>query len=395
MRWPGSDNGGSVRRVGMPYRRVMHATLIAGVPSVNRSLYHRVRFAAPDPAAWLELPDGSAVFVLRDIEVARARRTARADRCLCPADVLPSEALSGDRETATAQAVVALLGEIREVVADRTLPLLTAEVLREAGVTVTLDPELGVRERRAKDAQELRWLREAQAGTEAAVRRAGELIHDAAVAADGTLTTGGGPLTGGVVRRAIRDVLEGHGLSSQDGLIVAGGPEAGDCHEPGDPDRPLRAGEPVIADVFPRGPHGYVGDCTRTFCHGTPPDWLRDAHAAVVAAKAAACGAVRAGVTGRDVHAATTGSLAAAGYAVGPAADPHTPTMPHGTGHGVGLDVHEAPLLDAKGGELVAGDVVTVEPGLYAPALGGVRVEDMLLVTEDGSENLNTLDEGL
>jgi Xaa-Pro aminopeptidase len=121
-------------------------------------------------------------------------------------------------------------------------------------------------------------------------------------------------------------------------------------------------------------------------------------HEVVVQAKAAAIAATRAGVTGEQVHTATSACMHAAGYHMGlPAADaPDTYCgMTHGTGHGIGLDVHEPPLLDRKGPPLVAGDCLTIEPGLYCRAIGGVRVEDMVVVTENGCDNLNSLPEGL
>ncbi len=109
-------------------------------------------------------------------------------------------------------------------------------------------------------------------------------------------------------------------------------------------------------------------------------------------------GAIRPGVTGEEVHLATTSAVLAAGYSVGlpdeDAANSYC-ALTHGTGHGVGLDVHEPPLLDLKGPPLVLGDAVTVEPGLYRADIGGVRVEDIVIVTGDGCETLNRLAEGL
>ena len=121
-------------------------------------------------------------------------------------------------------------------------------------------------------------------------------------------------------------------------------------------------------------------------------------HAAVCAAKEAACSVIRPGVRGSVVHAATAKALTSRGFNNGfpPEGAPLSfCTMPHGTGHGIGLDVHEPPLLDGKGGELLEGDALTVEPGLYRKDLGGVRVEDMVIVTADGFINLNQLPEGL
>jgi Xaa-Pro aminopeptidase len=161
----------------------------------------------------------------------------------------------------------------------------------------------------------------------------------------------------------------------------------------------LRTGEPVIIDIFPRNRETlFNGDCTRTVVHGDISQELAKMHAAVVAAKAAATGACRAGVTGEAVHDATLQAIKAHGYGVG-LPDDDTPDsycgITHGTGHGIGLDVHEPPLLDKGGPGLLVGDAITIEPGLYSRSIGGVRVEDIVVVTEDGCENLNALPEGL
>jgi Xaa-Pro aminopeptidase len=179
--------------------------------------------------------------------------------------------------------------------------------------------------------------------------------------------------------------------------IVAGGSDGGDCHELGS--GPLQTGQPVIIDIFPLDKSSmYNGDCTRTVVHGVIPKAIATMHLAVVAAKQAATAATIAGATGEDVHLETIRVLLEHGYQEGLPKEEDPPTfcsMPHGTGHGIGLDVHEPPLLDRNGAVLFAGDVVTIEPGLYSHALGGTRVEDMVLVTENGCENFNTLPEGL
>ena len=378
------------------------ALLMAGIPASNAALYHQIRFLVGDPSAFLVTLDDqnrrTRTLILRDIEMQRARQHARVDQVACPADFAPTSGLSGDRETATAQAVAECLcrQSIQRVVADRSLPLLYADQLRQRGIEVVCDSELGVIERRSKDAQEIEWLREAQQATEGAMEMACRLVANASARADGVLVHEGEPLTAERVRAAIDHWLLDRGYANPP-AIVAPGPMGSDCHDHGHGE--IRTGEPVIIDIFPcNRATRYNGDCTRTVVHGTISDRLVKMHAAVVAAKQAAEAAARAGVTGEEVHAATQAVIRAHGYAMGlPASDdpPSYCAMTHGTGHGVGLDVHEPPLLDRKGPVLVVGDALTIEPGLYCREVGGVRVEDMVVVTAEGCENLNRLPFGL
>ncbi|XAL99148.1 M24 family metallopeptidase [Phycisphaeraceae bacterium D3-23] len=375
------------------------AVVMAGVPAVNKALYHATRFGVGDPAALLFLPDGNGgfdrLFIVRDIEMDRAKKHARAELVACPADYAPEGGLSGDRETATAQAAAEALVRhgIDTAIADRTLPLIFAQHIGERGVEVFYDEDLGVADRRAKDDEEIAWLREAQQVTERAMGLACRMVGNATAGKGGVLQHDGQPLTAERVRLAIDIFLLEQGYTNPRS-IVAGGAAGGDCHELGAGD--LYTGQSVIVDIFPQNrTTKYNGDCTRTVVHGDIPDDLLAIHKAVVEAKQAAAAATRAGTTGEAVHAATTKVIEAHGYAMGFPTDDHPFTMPHGTGHGIGLDVHEPPLLDKGGPELVVGDALTIEPGLYKPGYGGVRIEDMVIVTEDGCENLNTLQEGL
>jgi Xaa-Pro aminopeptidase len=274
--------------------------------------------------------------------------------------------------------------------------MIYAEMLRRAGIGIQCDTQWGVMERRRKDAQEIEMIRDAQRITEEVMELACSTIARARADAQGVLIHQGSPLTSERMRTLI-DVWLLERDCSNPGAIVACGPVGADCHDHGH--GPLMTEQPVIVDIFPRVKSNlYNGDCTRTVVHGSISTELSGMHQAVVAAKLAATNAVRAGVTGQQVHQATIQAIENAGYHMGlPAQDaPDTFTsMTHGTGHGLGLEVHEPPLLAAGGPELVAGDVVTIEPGLYCKALGGIRVEDMVVVTDAGSENLNRLHEGL
>ncbi len=375
------------------------ATLLAGVPSENPALFHRVRFSVGDPAAWLSFHlDGQTrtEFIVRDIEMERAKQAVRVDQVNCPSSYTPSGGLSGDRATATAQAVTECLrqAKVQVVTTDRTLPYIYAWHIQQAGIAVEYSPELGVLERRTKDDQEIDWMAEAQQATEAAMLMACQTVARAKANADGILQHAGGELTSERLQKMISEYLLELGYSTPHGSIVATTPDSADCHERGS--GPLRSGEAVIIDIFPVNTKThYCGDCTRTVVHGDASDELRKMHSAVVAAKKAATTAATAGASADSVHSATKRAIVEAGYRFSRGEISDLPVMPHGTGHGIGLEVHEPILLDDNGGTLLAGEVLTIEPGLYSRNFGGVRVEDMVVITDSEPRNLNKLPEGV
>ncbi len=374
------------------------ATVIAGIPSKNMTLYHRIRFGVGDPAAWIAWTSGTkehSLLILRDIEMDRARANARVLEIACPADFSPETGLSGNREEATAQALAEALARkgFSRVIADRSLPLVFAEEIRRRGISIECDLSIGITDRRMKDDSEIDALRKSQQATESAMRMACEMIGRADVNGDGGLVHDGTLLTSERVRSAVDIHLSQSGFSTPQS-IVAGGIDGGDCHNLGA--GVLRTGEPVIVDIFPQDVASlYNGDCTRTVVHGVISNELQHMHSAVIEAKAAAESATRAGVPAESVHQATIEVIRRHGYGVG-IAEADSCAMVHGTGHGIGLEVHEPPLLDVGVEDLlVVGDALTIEPGLYSKAIGGIRVEDMVIVTEEGCENLNRLPEGL
>ena len=375
------------------------ATVLAGVPAVNMTLFHRIRFSVGDSAFFAELPDGQTILLVRDIEMHRASKFARADRVGCASEFMPEGGLVGDRDTALAQSGAECLQQagVTEVRADRTLPYIFAFHLQQAGIKLNYDPEMGVRERRVKDDEELENLRAVQDVTEDAMQMACSLIARAPADTDGLLQYEGSPLTSECVRQLISQFVLDYDCTTLHGSIVVTIPHVADCHHFGT--GPLRKDLPVIVDIFPTHNHThYCGDCTRTVVNGDPSGTIRDMHACVVKANRAGCEALRPGTTGEAVHEVVTEMIRGDGYAMGQPpddADEEFIGMRHGTGHGIGLDVHE-PILLAKGGEeILAGEVFTVEPGLYSAKYGGVRVEDMVAVTTNGYENFNQLHSGL
>lgn len=377
---------------------------MGGSPVYNLALYRRVRFLCVDPVVVIELPGGAmsgSTIIVRDVELTRAKKAGRADRYFVPAELAPASGLSGDRAIATAQAGIEFLRRhgVREITCDRTLPALYVHVAKEAGITITCDPMLGVLERRSKDAQEVEFLRKAQRVTEDAIEMACRLIARAKAGTGGVLMHEGAELTSERVREELDVYLLRRGFNNPESIVV-GGLAGGDCHDRGN--GVLRTEEPIVLDVFPQDRSTlYNGDCTRMVVHGAPgkiPEPVRAMHRAVKEAKDASIAAIKAGVTGEAVHTAATDVITRHGYKLGlpgPSDPPTYCAMVHGTGHGIGLENKEPPLLDKGGPALVVGDAVTVEPGLYSFAVGGMRLEDMVIVTENGCDNLNQLHDGL
>ena len=374
-------------------------TILAGIAASNATLFHRIRFVAPDAAVIVDFADGTSVFIVRDIEMDRARRAVRADKVCCAADFEPAGGLSGDRDTALAQAAAECLRRAGQtsVSVDRTLPYLYAHFIRQAGIGIEYSENLGVMERRTKNAGEIEHLRHAQQTTGDAMRYACRLIAQAKPDANGILHHHGEVLTSERVRAMITAFLVGRNFSNAHDSIVVTIPHVAECHHFGA--GPLKENLPVIVDIFPMdNATRYHGDMTRTVVCGEPSAEVREMHAAVCEAKAAGCVALRPGTSGEAVHRATASVIEAHGYAMVRGDARHhldVPSMRHGTGHGIGLDVHPPILLDHGGGEIFQGEVFTVEPGLYSARLGGVRVEDMVVVTANGHEVLAPVPEGL
>lgn len=266
-------------------------------------------------------------------------------------------------------------------------PLSVAEVLRDEGITVMVDTDGVVSSVRAvKTEPELEAIADAQEAAQAAMSAAENLLTEAAIADDGTLELEGETLTSERLKFEIElTLLEAR--CALDDTIVACGSDAADPHDRGS--GPLHAGETIIIDIFPRHKESrYHGDFTRTFVKGEASDELHDWYELTSEALDAALGTIQAGVTGEQVHDAVCDVYEAAGHATLRAQPTTSVGFIHSTGHGVGLDVHEGPSLSTTGEELEVNHVITVEPGLYDPEVGGVRIEDMVVVTEGGYHNL-------
>ncbi len=247
--------------------------------------------------------------------------------------------------------------------------------------------------RKAKTEAQVIGIRDAARGTLDAFRRVAELLASAHRGGDGEeeLWQGASPLTVARLKGEVAQVLARHGLEQPVGNIIAPGEEGSVPHNSGTGERRLRVGESLIVDLFPRG--DLFADCTRTFCVGPPPEALVKAHQAVLEALQAAARGLQLGMPAWELQRSTCEYFVARGYEAG---EGTTTGYVHGLGHGVGFELHEFPSFKEgspqREGTLEAGDVLTLEPGLYDPAAGfGVRLEDLWSLGEDRFDCLTPL----
>jgi Xaa-Pro aminopeptidase len=371
--------------------------LVIGAPQHDATAYHLSGFLAPDPVICLRAA-GKRYLAVSALEYGRAEKEAPVDELVSFDELeiirLARELKSGAR--AFAAATANLIEKVGANGSPVTVPphfgVAYADELRARGVKVEPNGRLFADLRRVKTEQEISYIEEAQWAVEEACAHAVEILGEAQIAGDGsTLRWRGETLTSELLRAEIEVELLRCGCPADEGTITAGGPQAADPHERGS--GPLKAGEAIILDIFPRSQKSrYYADMTRTFVKGDPGDELHNMYDAVLEAQETALLMIRAGVNGRDVHDKVSDILHEKGYKTGKhdqkPGEPLTEGFFHGTGHGVGLEIHEAPRVSTVDEELRAGDVVTVEPGLYQPGVGGVRIEDLVVVTEEGCRNL-------
>ena len=369
--------------------------LVIGAPEHDAAAYHLSGFLAPDPVIVLQAA-GKKYLAVSSMEYGRAKREARADEVLSFDELdimsLARELKSGGRALAAATAgLLERLGAANSPVAvPPDLGVVYADELRARGLTVTPDARLFASMRRVKTEEEISYIERTQRAVEEACAHAVGILKGSEVAEDGTLVYGGEPLTSERLRFEIDSELLRRNCAAS-GTITAGGPQAADPHERGSGS--LRAGESIILDVFPADKTTrYYADMTRTFVKGEPSPELQKMYDAVLESQEAALAMIGPGVNGQDVHKKVSDILHERGYKTlahdQKPGEPLTEGFIHGTGHGVGLEIHEAPRVSVADEELVPGDVVTIEPGLYYPEIGGVRIEDLVVVTENGSHNL-------
>lgn len=364
------------------------ALLMIGSSERCANLFYATRFRAPDPFVFLWTAS-EKIMLARNLEISRARDQACVNRVL-PYAQYEKQAKKRGQERPNSNAVLLELLrdlglETLQVPAD--FPLGTADFLRGEGIELVVAAEPLFPQRQIKDASEIEGMRRAMRAAEAGMETAINELRAADVC-DGVLFLNGDVLTSERLRRMVHQTLMDCNTLGEH-TIIAGGDQGCDPHQVGF--GPLRAREPIIIDIFPRDEaSGYYGDLTRTFCKGQASKPIQHLYETVLKAQQLGLDHIRPGAEGHLIHKSIQRFFRDAGYETGEQ-DGYMQGYIHGTGHGLGLEIHEAPRIGPRGDVLETGHVVTVEPGLYYRGLGGVRIEDTVVVCEGGYENLSSL----
>jgi Xaa-Pro aminopeptidase len=370
----------------------MTDVLIHADTARSPAMRHEIPLNIPDPFLYVER-DGRRYVVITAFERERLTAVAPDIEALPPEQFGIDDLLRGGTkpDQAWLEVYTRALREIgvAEAVVPGRFPLELADHLRSNGVELRVDCELFDERRRSKNATEVAGLRRAQRACEAALDVARGMLRDSSIGRDGVLELGGETLTSERIKIEMQKVFVAHDTVA-DEFIVASGAQGAVGHDMGS--GPISAGTSVVFDLWPRDRETAVyTDMTRTYVVGDVPDELAEYHRLCKEALDRTTESARPGVNGRDLMQIACDIFAAAGYPTQLTKEPGEVLDSgffHGLGHGVGLEVHERPRLSVVGDDLVPGDVITLEPGLYRAGYGGVRLEDILLVTEDGAETV-------
>ncbi|WP_447983030.1 M24 family metallopeptidase [Nitrospira sp. Nam74] len=361
------------------------ALLMIAASETDSNLYYVTRFIAPDPFVFMQLK-GERVMLMSDLELDRARSQATVDRVISYSEVERAVRAQGVSDPGTIDIVHAVLqpAGIKRLLVPANFSYAYALRLQQLGYQLELQSGPLFPSRAIKTAEEVQYIEAAQRATERAVAAAHAALRQADIR-NGLMWLNGEPVTSEWIKKLINvQLMESECVAQH--TIVAGGDQACDPHNEGS--GPLPANRSIIFDVFPRSAQTrYFADMSRTIVKGTPSPELKKLYQIVKDAQEEAITKIHDGADGAKIHQGICDRFDAAGYRTG-VVNGRMEGYFHGTGHGVGLDIHEAPRISRTGSLLQEGHIVTVEPGLYYPGLGAVRIEDMVLVTKDGCRNL-------
>jgi Xaa-Pro aminopeptidase len=362
------------------------ALMMYAASEYDSNLYYAVKFSVPDPFPYFEI-GGKSIILMSDLELGRSLKQAKVDSVESYSDIqVKARKASGIERPGVADVTAYFLNskKVHQIQVPDNFNLGLADALRKRGITVESKPDPFFEERVYKSSQEVGMITSSLRHTENAIHQLEDLLRKSKIAGK-KISYRGQWVTSELLRKVLNvSMMENNCVGSH--TIVASGNQGCDPHNEGT--GPIWANQSLIVDVFPRsGDSFYYADITRTFVKGKATPALKAQYEAVKVAQEKGIDMVAPGVNGREVHQTIMRDMESRGYKT----ERRNGTMVgffHGTGHGLGLDVHEPPRVNSTDHILKKGEVVTVEPGLYYPGTGAVRIEDLLVVTEKGHRNL-------
>ncbi len=361
------------------------ARLIVAPSDTDADMLYATRIFIGDPFIFLQ-QKGKRILVLSDLEIDRAKKNAKADEFVM-FNQLEREVQGKAKKAPPYEKVLAHFltkRGVKRALVPANFPLGFANEIKRNGIALETSNGLFWPAREKKTAEEIRLLERALRMTEMGMKRGMEILKASKPGTGKKLKWSGKTLTSEILRAEIDSaILRAGGVPTN--TIVAGGDQACDPHERGF--GPLRADSLIILDIFPRdGKTGYWGDMTRTVVRGRASEQQRKLWEAVKAGQTLALKRIKAGVDGMSIHQAITELFERRGFPT-EVRNGRRVGFFHGTGHGLGLEIHEYPRLQKV--VLKAGQCLTVEPGLYYPGIGGARIEDVVIVEKDGCRILS------
>ncbi len=361
------------------------ARLIVAPSDTDADMLYATRIFIGDPFIFLQ-QKGKRTLVLSDLEIDRAKKNAKADEFVM-FNQLEREVQGKAKKAPPYEKVLAHFltkRGVKRALVPANFPLGFANEIKRNGIALETSNGLFWPAREKKTAEEIRLLERALRMTETGMKRGMEILKTSKLGTGKKLKWSGKTLTSEILRAEIDSaILRAGGVPTN--TIVAGGDQACDPHERGF--GPLRADSLIILDIFPRdGKTGYWGDMTRTVVRGRASEQQRKLWEAVKAGQTLALKRIKAGVDGMSIHQAITELFERRGFPT-EVRNGRRVGFFHGTGHGLGLEIHEYPRLQKV--VLKAGQCLTVEPGLYYPGVGGARIEDVVIVEKTGCRILS------
>ena len=361
--------------------------LIWASPEKDSDILYFSQFSAPDEI--LAIRAGSKkIGIINSLEYGRAQNQSGFDEIISWEQIADQASAKGIAKPVPVLHIILQLLENyhwKKILVPENFPTKLSFQLMENGIEVSVAPSPLFPERLSKSDQELEYIRYGNQCSAAGIKEAEKILQESKIQ-NNLLYWNSEPLSSEILHFQIAVSCLKMGAIANN-TIAAGGDQACDPHHHGS--GPLKANELIIVDVFPRVTEtGYHGDMTRTFLKGKASSEQKALVATVREAQQKAIAIAKAGIRGDEIHALVNNTFLEKGYKTSKTEKGYQGFF-HGTGHGLGLDIHEAPRVSLNAGPLENGHVVTIEPGLYYPGLGGVRIEDVIAITKDGCQLLS------